>query len=489
MEIFKCKRDGFFSLSNQSNCPICDGIRWEQADKNSLTTREWQIIFNGTGSPKEELLVAEAWAKTGAAEGIMLLAEMYMSGSDACPKDEKKSVELLRQLLDKRYPEGMTLLGSCYIFGTGVKEDYKKGLDLLWKARDMNDGDAAYLLGMLYENGIAVTQDIKKSKKLFKQAAENGADMGMLAHGMSLMENAKSTKDTERALFWLWKAACEGLGEAQMVLGVSLSKSCCSIQDKDQAIYWLNRATENECDGAASALASVCLDPYVESPIGPEDILLKLQQALNRGDAKAAKTLGDFYKDGVLVDPDPDRAYKFYRVGQGRDKDCSAAVAHCYHYGIGVEKNVGIAYCILTDLIDLDHQVIKEGTPVEAIIELGDMYRDGEGTAMDPCKAINLYTIAGSNGDARGLGRVARELIIGNQFITAKTTADPIALLKDASAQGDIDSILFLAKHFLASGDREQAAYYAEEALFYKDYYAGRDVDQFVREYFPELIE
>jgi len=490
MKIYKCQSDGCFSQSDQRNCPICDDKNWAPVDPGSMTTENWDMLLSKAATDEEVFRIVETWAGTGNAEGMRLLSDMYMEGV-GCKKDEKKAVELLQQLVEKKNPEALTALGSCYLFGTGIKRDAEKGLLLLWKAKDMKDADAAYLLGLLYENGCVVAQDAKKSRKLFKQAAEYGSDMGMFSHGLALLETAKTEKDVIDAVFWVWRAACENLGEAQLSLGIMLNESDFPIFDEDQAVYWLNRAVENKCGGAASMLTAVSLNRFYRGEKEDFDldaIVVMLKEAMDRGDCAAAKTLGDLHRDGILGDPDPDLAYKFYRMGQGRSKECSAAVAHCYHYGQGVEKNVGLAFLILSEIIDVNKKNIEKDVPNSAILEFGDMYRDGEGTGRDSCMAASLYGIAASRGDFCARGRLARELLTGNERISVKGDVDPVAILKDACNDGDFDSALFLARHFLSLGDREQAAHFMKEALFLEDYYTGDRATQFAKDNFPELL-
>lgn len=158
-------------------------------------------------------------------------------------------------------------------------------------------------VGSLYESGNAVTQNKKKANMLYKAAAEYGSDMGMLAHGVALIEKAKTEKDISNAVFWLWRAACSDLGEAQLALGRLLNEPDSPIYDMDQSIYWLSRATENKCEGAASAFADAYLKGIFNdggTPYNLGDIIAFLEDALNRGDSAAAKTLGDFSQEGLL---------------------------------------------------------------------------------------------------------------------------------------------------------------------------------------------
>lgn len=490
MEIFKCKSDGNFSLTDQTKCSFCYEFDWERVNPASMKDSDWRDLYCGVSEPEDEFQVLEAWAETGNKDAQEHLA-LSLLGGDGCNKDEKRGFEIMKKLSEKQYPNVLTELGACYIYGCGVQADPEKGLALLWKARNMKGADAALLLGTYYDEGNYVRQDEKKAIKLFKQASELGSAMGMFNYSTKLIEKHKSTRDIEAGIYWLWRAASLDLPQAQLSLGVILNNLSLPFHDEDQAIYWMERAMENECNGAAAAFAEAWMMRYAEGEEDEEDfkyVVGALQDAMDRGDTSAAKLLGDFYMTGVYFDKDPEKAFKYYRTGQGHDPECTAAVAHCYHYGYGVPQNMGLARLMFAEIIDVDANIYDINAPDDALVEFGDMYRDGEGVTANPQIAAKLYACAAEDGSICALGRIAREMLKGNPYISKDGNFDPVDLLKQASAGCDSDSMVFLAEHYLSIGDREEAAEYMMQALIFQGDDPASPAYKLAEKEFPELL-
>lgn len=489
MEIFKCRTDGHLSLTDQTKCQLCNEYDWKPIDPASLKESEWKALYCSLDEPEDEFRVLEAWAETGSKDAQEHLA-LSLLGGDGCDKDEKRGFEILKKLSEKQYADILTELGICYIYGCGVESDPEKGLALLWKARDMKDADAPLLLGTFYDEGRFVRQDKKKATKLFKQAAEQGSAMGMFNYSTNLVEKHKSTKDVETGIYWLWRSASLDLPQAQLSLGITLNNPNLPFHDEDQAIYWMERAMENDCDGAASAFAEAWMMRYAEGNEDGRDfeyVINTLKNAMDRGDSSAAKTLGDFYMNGIYFDRNPEMAFRHYRMGQSHNPECVAAVAHCYHYGLGVAQNVGLAKLMLSDIIDVDADIYEIDAPSDALVELGDMYRDGEGVAANQSIAAKLYACAAEDGSPCAIGRIAREMLNGNPYIKT-TDFDPINLLKEAASSCDADSMVYLAEHYLSIGDREESAEYVMQALIFQGDNPASPAYKLAEKEFPELL-
>lgn len=258
--------------------------------------------------------------------------------------------------------------------------------------------------------------------------------------------------------------------------------------DDDQAGYWLHRAAVNECEGAASALAEFRLDG-VDDELDDgsiQEIFELLHDALERGDYTAAKTLGDLYRDGIYVEQDFERAYKFYRQGQGTNTMCSVMVAHCYRTGEGVNKNPGVAFKIYSDIYE---ECSEDGNiPMDVILELADMYEKGEGTVQNRDESARLFSMAAAARDPRGMGQMGIFIMEKHPFVKGSKD-DALELLSSASNMGDLAASLYLAKYYLSLGDRERAEYFMEAALIDEIIQDATDATEFAKEYFPDLLD
>lgn len=482
MTIYKCTSPGCeeYSINNSQRCLNCGQKNWTEAHQSKMTDSDWVRIFELADSEEAEFAIAQAWAESGAMPGIMMLGGMYAAGS-GCKKDESKAFEWWSKAADRKYPEAIRTVGMLYLSGSGVGRDISKGLSMLWKASDLKDAVAPCILGLCYDNGRCVGQDQKKAQKLFKLSAERGDLNGMYAYGVRLMKNAKSANECETALSWLWRASRQDHPESQFALGNLLSNEADDWFDLDQSKYWLHRAAVNECDGAASALAHLCLD--VDSPADERDEILRLlHESFEHGDYTAAKALGDLYSDGFCVKQDFEQAFKFYRCGQGADPLCSAMTAHCYRFGEGVEKNVNLAFKIFKELYDEGEQ--DNYIPMKVILELADMYEKGEGTSQNRNESVRLYSMAAAAHNPCGMGQIGRFILEKHPFVKG-TVEEAVRLLREASENDDYDSMVFLSKYYFSLGDREQSMNYLLEALSFEDSW---EAAEFANENFPELM-
>lgn len=492
MEIYMCKNDGHFSLTNENSCPICDSKNWKPVDAQQLSPGDWQVMFGAAEAAEEEFQVVNAWAETGNSEAVRMRAMLLKDGT-GCEKDVTRAIEDLSRLAEKKDKEAIFLLGCCYIAGDGVPADPMNGLSMLWQARDMKYPEAAWALATMYDSGIYVSQNKKKATKLFRQSAEMGSEMGMHEYGLRLFSSAKDEKQVELGLSWLWRAARSECGEAQVSLGLILGQDFSPVNDTDQALYWLERAVSNEVEGAAAAYASVwynynnrCFLDKEES----DEVVQMLEDALKRGETSAAFMLGEFCREGEALPRDFDRAFKYYRMGQGHDNGCIAGVAHCYLYGLGVEKNPSLAHRILSDYIDLDGDYRKTPLTEMALLDLGDMYRDGNGVKQNPQTAAMIYSLAAQRTNSnRALGRLSREFLSGNPNILGFTEEQAIDILIAAGEEGNFDASFFLMNYYRNAGDMKMAAVYMNEALHYENELLDKPATKIAEADFPEILK
>lgn len=490
MGVYMCKNDGVYSMTDQRSCHICDCKDWKSVDAQLLSPSDWKMMYEFAETPEEEFQIADAWAETGRQEAIRMRAMMPKTGT-GCKKDVKRAVEDLSRLADKKDREAIFLLACCHIAGDGVPADPMKGLSMLWHARDMKYPEAAWVLATIYSSGTYVSQNEKKAMRLFKQAAEMGSEMGMYEYGLRLFRSAKDVKERELGLSWLWRSARSDCGEAQAALGFLFGKDS-SVQDFNQSLYWLGRAVNNEVAGAAATYASIWYEENGGLFIDEEEygkIVQMLKGALDRGETSAAGVLGDFCRKGVGQPQDFDKAFKYYRRGQGHDINCIAGVAHCYMYGLGVEKNPSMAHLILSDFIELGEDYCNTSLPEIALLDMGDMYRDGNGVRKNPKIAAMIYDTAAKRKDSvRAKGRWCREFLSGNPNVSGLTEQQAMNILDCVCEEGDFDASFFLTNYYLNAGNMEKASVYMNEALHVESEYLDKPATNLAKEKFPDVL-
>lgn len=117
-------------------------------------------------------------------------------------KNYKAAAPLMIQAAELGKPEAMTVLGSMYLLGQGVKEDGQKAVHWLQKAIDARYEGAVSILGMAYATGKAgVKIDIHKAREMLTAAAKNGDEksskmLEMMAKGEGVFAKLKKHKSS-----------------------------------------------------------------------------------------------------------------------------------------------------------------------------------------------------------------------------------------------------------------------------------------------------
>ena len=115
-------------------------------------------------------------------------------------KDYKKALPLMVEAAELGSTQAMSILGSMYLLGQGVKEDGALAVKWLQRAIDGGFDDAASVLGMAYATGKAgVTIDIPKAREMLSFAAERGDEQSsrmlvMMDNGDGIFASLKRGK-------------------------------------------------------------------------------------------------------------------------------------------------------------------------------------------------------------------------------------------------------------------------------------------------------
>ena len=112
----------------------------------------------------------------------------------------------------------------------------------------------------------------------------------------------------------------------------------------------------------------------------------------NRGDAKAANSLGVWYEKGREgLAADPEAAVRWYRrAAAGGNALAMHNLGDCFRDGIGVERDHAEAFAWYRSAAEAGHAIGLE--------DLGDCYRNGVGVQPDARKARELYAKAAAQG-------------------------------------------------------------------------------------------
>jgi TPR repeat protein len=105
-------------------------------------------------------------------------------------KEHAKALPLMIEAAELGNLQAMSVLGSMYLLGKGVKEDGRQAVAWLQKAIDGGYEDAVSVLGMAYATGKAgVKVDIPKAREMLQFATDRGD--GQSARMLEMMDKGE----------------------------------------------------------------------------------------------------------------------------------------------------------------------------------------------------------------------------------------------------------------------------------------------------------
>lgn len=117
-----------------------------------------------------------------------------------------------------------------------------------------------------------------------------------------------------------------------------------------------------------------------------------LENAAEKGELKALKTLGNEYYSGNVITRDYGKAFRLLKEAAIRgDVESQVYLGRMYGYGYGVEKNPEKA-------LEWYRKAANENNS-SALLEIGRMYQDGNGVKKDMHMAISYFERAIKDSD------------------------------------------------------------------------------------------
>ena len=211
--------------------------------------------------------------------------------------------------------------------------------------------------------------------------------------------------DLEKGQELLFESAQLGFGPAQLALGEALLFGNIGLdRNEEQAWYWLNRALEHGLPLAKYYVGQI----YYQGRVVPKDIQKAFQfalQAAEEGEPVAYRTVGFSYWNGDGIARNEREAIKWLkRAAESGDIDAIAKLAVTYMYGgdsIEADRSVAIKYLIQG----------SDGGDPWAQYNLGLAYLEGNGVDQDTKRAIELFSLSATAGDAFAMFDLGKVLL------------------------------------------------------------------------------
>jgi len=160
----------------------------------------------------------EAGEKAGDLDCVMALGTYIHSAGRGAPHNDQKAFAQYMKAAQKNHADGMSVVGSCYLYGVGVAKNKAKGVEWLTKAANAGNTTASAELGDLYADGDIVKKDAKLAAKWHLKAAQEGHSQSQLYMGKAYMTGNGVSQNKAAATEWLQKALAGGEDSAKALL-------------------------------------------------------------------------------------------------------------------------------------------------------------------------------------------------------------------------------------------------------------------------------
>jgi TPR repeat protein len=219
-------------------------------------------------------------------------------------------------------------------------------VDVLNRKAIQGDSNSQFELGRAYMNGTGVARDYTRAMVWYRKSADQG-DYRAQTNLASMYRDGKGApKDINEALNWYRKAAANGAGVATWILCNMLLDGKDVPRDVNEAVHWLKVASGNGMVAAQFKLAELYYRGS-EVPVDYKAAADLMEQAAKGGINEAWNYLGMMHENGQGVVKDVKLAAEDYRkcaeAENGNPKGKSN-LGRCYMEGIGVEKDLVLAY-------------------------------------------------------------------------------------------------------------------------------------------------
>ena len=160
----------------------------------------------------------EAGELAGDTDCTMALGIYVYAAGRGAPQSDVKAFEQYMKAARKDHADGMSVVGTCYLYGMGVARDRGKGIAWLEKAANAGFVTASAELGDLYADGELVKKDAKLAAKWHLRAARDGHPQSQFYMGRAYMSGNGVSRDKAAAKEWLQKALAGGEDAAKALL-------------------------------------------------------------------------------------------------------------------------------------------------------------------------------------------------------------------------------------------------------------------------------
>ena len=247
-------------------------------------------------------------SKNADANAMTWLATMYFNGQ-GCIQD----YELARTWFEKASNAGSAMaanwLASMYDEGAGVSKDPIKSVAFRKIAADRAHPEAQFLLGTYLFNGELMQKNQQEANRYFELAANQDHAGACNWRGFIEHKGVLGTPNIDEAVKYYSKAVSLGFTPAHRGIGVIFFEGVGVKQDLEQVKTHLQAIEEDPVALAILGLMHCEGSGLEHDPIKGEEMIQKASVLR----ANVLTQLGVYFRDGLGVKPDADKALKFFQ--------------------------------------------------------------------------------------------------------------------------------------------------------------------------------
>lgn len=361
-------------------------------------------------------------ATQGVAEAVLPLAFFdAMNGGDKAK--QAKAFEVAQKEARTGNPQAALLLGMMYDRGLSVPANPEQAVS--WYQQASDNPVKSFILGTYYSNGLGVNADKEKGKRLLQAAADAGFAYANL--NLAIMQQQQG----DAFLPELEKAVALGNSTAGLLLADYYLSQANNPQNMEQArAIYQNFADKG--DKKAQLKLAYMFDKGFGGPMNAEQALHWYTAAAEQNDSKAQYLLGQLYQVGsTQVLPDYEAAKKWYAAAEKRYSPAAVALGFIYDT---IEANYAKAMG--------SYQQAADRHDPTAQYNLGLIYENGKGFAVDYAKAKDFYSQAAAQGHRGAMVQLAG--ILFNGYAGERNALQAFDWYKKSAALGDPTALYYL---------------------------------------------
>ena len=280
--------------------------------------------INHYADGREELLQAMSLMHSDEEQARALLLQSRVDGHpfaylmcSVFANSEKERIELLRFAKSKRVQMAVYRLGDVlYCHGRGLKSGWKEAHGLFLQASNWGNKDAAFYAGRMYHFGHGTEQDYVLARDYYQKAIKNGSIRAANNLANLHADGLGGPVDTDKYMELMQYASDKGMAMASYNMGLHF------LNDAENAPDWIAAEPYFELawEQSEGNYASVA---YQLGRIAQFDYTGKGKDYTKAADYytlaaeekdRAAYHLGRFYRDGLGVEQDIEKALHYYKL-------------------------------------------------------------------------------------------------------------------------------------------------------------------------------